>query len=152
MKCREAKGALDRRTILGSEEADALARHLGACPNCAAIARTRRLSRLFLDALTADEGPSPYFMARLRARLGEIAVSPVAPRFWVKLLVPTLATLTLILGSAAYFLSPHSSPPPLLQLLHSQAGASETFVYLGIPQPTREQVLASVLGVEEQAP
>lgn len=151
MRCREAKEALDRRTGLASAEADALALHLRACPDCAAVARTRRLTRLLLQVLTADDEPSPYFMARLRARMGEAAVSPVAPRFGIRLLVPTLASLTLILASGAYLLSP-PPPAPALSFLDSPTGGSETFSFLGIPRPTHDQILASILDEEKQTP
>ena len=151
MKCREAKEALDRRTALASAEADALARHLRACPDCAAVARTRRLTRLLLQALTADDEPSPYFMARLRARIGEATDSPVAPRFGIRLLVPTLASLTLMLASGAYLLSP-PPPSPVLSFLDSPAGGSETFSFLGIPRPTHDQILASILEEEKRTP
>jgi len=151
MKCREAKEALDRRTAVASAEADALARHLRACPDCAAVARTRRLTRLLLQALTADDEPSPYFMARLRARMGETAAPSIAPRFWIRLLVPTLASLTLMLASGAYLLSP-PPPSPVLSFLDSPAGGSETFSFLGIPRPTHDQILASILEEEKRTP
>ena len=151
MKCREAKEALDRRTALASAEADALTLHLRACPDCAAVARTRRLTRLLLEVVTAGDEPSPYFMARLRARIGEATDSPVAPRFWVRLLVPTLASLTLMLASGAYLLSP-PPPSPVLSFLDSPAGGSETFSFLGIPRPTRDQILASILEEEKRTP
>jgi len=151
MKCRDAKEALDRRTALASAEADALTLHLRACPDCAAVARTRRLTRLLLEVVTAGDEPSPYFMARLRARMGEAAVSPVAPRFWIRLLVPTLASLTLMLASGAYLLSP-PPPSPVLSFLDSPAGGSETFSFLGIPRPTRDQILASILEEEKRTP
>jgi len=151
MKCRDAKEALDRRTALASAEADALTRHLRACPDCAAVARTRRLTRLLLQALTADDEPSPYFMARLRARMGETAAPSIAPRFWIRLLVPTLASLTLMLASGAYLLSP-PPPSPVLSFLDSPAGGSETFSFLGIPRPTHDQILASILEEEKRTP
>jgi len=151
MKCRDAKEALDRRTALASAEADALTLHLRACPDCAAVARTRRLTRLLLEVVTAGDEPSPYFMARLRARIGEATDSPVAPRFWVRLLVPTLASLTLMLASGAYLLSP-PPPSPVLSFLDSPAGGSETFSFLGIPRPTHDQILASILEEEKRTP
>jgi len=151
MKCRDAKEALDRRTALASAEADALTLHLRACPDCAAVARTRRLTRLLLEVVTAGDEPSPYFMARLRARMGETAAPSIAPRFWIRLLVPTLASLTLMLASGAYLLSP-PPPSPVLSFLDSPAGGSETFSFLGIPRPTRDQILASILEEEKRTP
>lgn len=148
MKCREAKGAIERWGALAPAEADELSVHLRSCPKCTAIARSDRLTRLLLEVLTPDQEPSPHFFVRLRARLCE---AEPGSRFWVKALVPTLASLTLILASVAYLLSP---PPPLpvLLFLDSRAGASETFSFLGIPHSTRDQVLASILGAEERAP
>ena len=151
MKCREAKEALDRRTALASAEVDALALHLRACPECAAVAQTRRLTRLLFEVVTADDEPSPYFMARLRARMGEAADSPVASRFGIRLLVPTLASLTLMLASGAYLLSP-PPPSPVLSFLDSPAGGSEAFSFLGIPRPTHDQILASILEEEKRTP
>lgn len=152
MKCRKARQAMTRRGILTSPEAEELAVHLADCPGCAAIARRDRLTRLLLGALAPDEQPSPDFFARLRARLREVDPPAFQSRFWVKALVPTLASLTLILGSITYLLPPPASPAVSFYFLHSGAVAPETFAVLGIPPPTRDQVLASVLGVEEQAP
>ncbi len=152
MKCRKARQAMTRRGILTSREADELAVHLADCPGCAAMARRDRLTRRLLEVLAPDEQPSPNFFARLRARLREVDRPAYRSRFWVKALVPALASLTLILGSIAYLLPPPASSVVSLQLLHSGAVAPETFAVLGIPPPTRDQVLASVLGVEEQVP
>ena len=153
MKCREAKGAIQRWRALTPEETDELSVHLRSCPKCAAIARSDRLTRLLLEVLTPDEEPSPHFFARLRTRLCEAEPPALSSRFWVKALVPTLASLTLILASLAYLLSP-PPPSPALLVLDSRVGASETFSFLGIPQPTHDhdQVLASILGAEERAP
>src|SRR3990170_8070869 len=95
MKCREAKETLDRRRALASAEADALALHLRACPHCAAVARTRRLTRLLLQALAADDEPSPYFMARLRGPPGGGPAPPGAPPVGGRLPPPAPARPTL---------------------------------------------------------
>jgi hypothetical protein len=151
MKCREAKEALDRRAALASAEADALALHLGACPDCAAVARTRRLTRLLLQVLAADEEPSPHFLTRLRARLRDAEPQTFGFHFPLKALIPTLASLTLILASGAYLLSP-PPPSPVQSFLESPAGGSETFSFLGIPRPTHDQILASILDDEKRTP
>ena len=116
------------------------------------MARRDRLARLLLEALAPDEQPSSDFVARLRARLREVAPPASGSPFWVKALVPTLASLTLMLGSIAYLLPPPASPAVSFHFLHAGAVTPETFAVLGIPPPTRDQVLASVLGVEEQVP
>lgn len=152
MKCREARQAITRRSVLASAEADVLSVHLRDCPGCAAIARSDRLTRLLLEVLAPDEQPSPYFLTRLRARLAEVRPPILGPPFWVKALVPALASLTLMLGSIAYLLSPPASPPLVFPFLESRTVTPETLSVLGIPQPTRDQVLASILGVEEQVP
>jgi hypothetical protein len=151
MKCRDAKEALDRRTALASAEADALARHLGACPGCAAVARTGRLTRLLLEVLTPDEDPSPHFITRLRARLRDAEPQTLRFRFPLKALVPTLASLTLMLAIGAYLLSP-PPPSPVQSFLDSPAGGSEIFSSLGIPRPTHDQILASILEEEKRTP
>jgi hypothetical protein len=151
MKCREVKGALDRRTGVAPADADALALHLRACPDCAAVARTRRLTRLLLEVLTPDQEPSPHFFTRLRARLGEAEPQTLDFRFPLKVVIPALASLTLILASGAYLLSP-PPPSPAQSFLESPAGCSDTFSFLGIPRPNRDQILASILEEEKQTP
>ncbi len=150
MKCREARQAITQRGVITSPEADELSVHLRDCPECAAVARSDRVTRLLLEVLAPDEEPSSYFLARLRARLADVRSPTLGSPFWVKALVPTLASLTLMLGSITYILSPPGPPPVQFRFLHSRAVPSETYSLLGIPEPTREQVLVSVLGMEEE--
>jgi hypothetical protein len=152
MKCREARQAIAQRGVMTSPVANELSVHLRVCPGCAAIARSDRLTRLLLEALAPDEQPSPDFFARLRARLREVAPPASGSPFWVKALVPTLASLTLMVASIAYLLPPPASSAVSFHFLHPGAVTPETFAVLGIPPPTRDQVLLSVLGVEEQVP
>lgn len=151
MKCREAKGAIRRGENLTPAEADGLSVHLRSCSECAAVARSQRLTRLLLEVLTPDQELSPRFMMGLRARLREVEPPALHAQFPLKALVPTLASLTLILASVTYLLSP-LPPVPVLPFPDSPVVASEPFSFLGIPQPTRDQVLASILGAEERAP
>jgi hypothetical protein len=90
-------------------------------------------------------------MRRLRARLREAEPRTLGFRFPLKALVPTLASLTLMLASGAYLLSP-PPPSPVQSFLDSPAGGSEIFSSLGIPRPTRDQILASILESEERTP
>lgn len=152
MKCREARQAIAQRGVTTSPVADELSVHLRDCPGCSAMARSDRLARLLLEVLVPDEQPSPHFFVRLRARLRDVEPPASGSPFWVKALVPALVSLTLMLGSIAYLLSPPASPAALFRFLHSGTVPPETFSALGIPQPTRDRVLASVLGVEEQVP
>ncbi len=152
MKCRDARRALTQRGGAASPLAEELSVHVRNCPRCAAIARSDRLARLLLEVLAPDEQPSPHFFARLRARLRELEPPAFHSPFWVNALVPTLVSLTLMMGSIAYLLSPPAPPAAFFRLLHPGSVAPETFSVLGIPQPTRDQVLASVLGVEEHIP
>jgi hypothetical protein len=142
---------MHRDRTLTPQETDELSAHLRSCLQCTAIARSDRLTRLLLGVLTADEQLSPYFLARLRARLREAQPPAWDSRWWVKALLPAVASLTLILAGIVYLLSP-PPPSPIFLFLDSRAVASETYALLGIPQPTHDQILASVLEAEERAP
>ncbi len=151
MKCREAKTAIARWGGPTAGEVDELSLHLHSCSRCATVARSQRLTRYLLEVLTPDQEASPHFFTRLRARLREVERPAPHAQFPLKALIPALASLTLILASATYLLSP-PPPSPVLSFLDSPAGGSETFSFLGIPRPTHDQILASILEAEERTP
>lgn len=72
----------------------AVEEHLHACPRCAAELAGLRQTMALLEEWTAPE-PSPYFEARLRARLREEAARP--PSWWAWLRKPALAAAMALL-------------------------------------------------------
>jgi anti-sigma factor RsiW len=61
---------------LPPERAEELRRHLRSCPTCAAEELRIREAVALLRGLPAAPGPSPYFTARLEARLREERAHP----------------------------------------------------------------------------
>jgi hypothetical protein len=104
-----------------------------------------------LEVLTPDQEASPHFFTRLRARLREAERPAPHSQFGFRAVVPALASLIVILAGATYLLSP-PPPSPTLSFLDSPTGGSETLSFLGIPRPTHDQILASILEAEDRTP
>lgn len=108
MDCSEIRAWLFRRLDdeLSQPERDRLDAHLGGCPSCAREWRLLTLPRRIGRSIPALE-PSPFFYARLRARLEREKQSVT---IWQVLLglsrqiVPAMATVTLVIISLfAYY-------------------------------------------------
>jgi len=92
MNCKQV-----REEFLNPAGSPAVDEHLRACAACASQLAALRRTMNLLDEWQAPE-PSPYFDARLRARLREEAL---APRTWREWLHDALSPFTTIGRSAA---------------------------------------------------
>lgn len=106
----------------------AVEEHLQVCPRCAAELDGLRRTMALLDEWTAPE-PSPYFDARLRARLREEVERPAPWWTWVR--KPALAAALTLLVVAGISLFQGGKPPsqpapvrPTVQVVSAQPGTA----------------------------
>jgi hypothetical protein len=168
--CRQARkrfAALDERaaasTSMSVTERAATNRHVQACSRCALEYRLFVLQRAALDAAAAAEPitPDEDFFRALRARIARgPALSPSRPpdESWAaallvtaRQLVPAMAVLLLLMVGATLLWN----QPPETSQVTSQAAVRprERVVFPDMydyPEPTRDDVLETLVAVEEK--
>jgi hypothetical protein len=123
MECKSARSMLFRLMDdeLPPEEQERLGEHLRICLPCAREKKILMIPRRIARSIPALE-PSPFFYARLKARLERESQSITIWQVIVGLsrqIVPALATLTLVIISMFAYLEYSGSGPDLYQAYDS---------------------------------
>jgi len=116
---------------LSLEERERLDSHLGSCPSCTREWRILTLPRRIGRSIPALE-PSPFFYARLKARLEKAEKSITIWQVILGLshqIVPALATVTLVIISLFAYLEYRGPAPDLYRAYDS--------IFMSGDRPTR---------------
>lgn len=166
--CRQARkrlAALDHANVASTgmsvTERAATRRHLQTCSRCEAEYRLFALQRATLDAAATAEpiAPNEDFFRALRARIARgPAISPshqpdeswaAALMITARQLVPAMAVLLLLMVGATLL---WNQPPPL-DTNQAAVRSRERVVFADMydyPEPTRDDVLETLVAVEEK--
>ena len=130
MNCEQVRERLLKLAGKATAPVPAVEEHLHECPRCAAELAGLRQTLALLEEWTAPE-PSPYFDARLRARLREEAARPAPWWTWVR--KPALAAAMVLLLAVGIGLfqggrrlqpAPGPQPPKTVQAVNAPPGTA----------------------------